>query len=167
VTSNERIIRSATKALAGELQLPVATGYCLRLVRIIVEHALGINFYATYLTHRVERAPGDDTDPWARDLERSLREGGHGIITPPAGANSRYIGNRTLRELAQPGDLLFRWDVAPTKAGTNVGHVGILLAHDLVLENINPRFRPDGFHRRGTSVTPLVHYRTTLVARLP
>jgi hypothetical protein len=62
--------------------------------------------------------------------------------------------------------LLFRWDVAPTKAGTFVGHVGILLEHELVVENINPRFRPEGFNRRNTSVTPLVFYRTTLVARL-
>ena len=165
MTINDRIVRSAEKALAGELQIPVATGYCLRLVRVIVENALGIDFYGTFLTHRVDRAATDDTDPWARDLERSLRESGHAVILPDD--RQRYIGNRALREFARPGDLLFRHDVAPTKAGTNVGHVGILLAHGLVLENINPRFRPEGFHRRGTSVTPLVFYRTTLVARLP
>ena len=164
MTSNERISRSCTKALAGELQLPVASGYCLKAVRIVVEHALGISFYDSYLTARVERAPGDDNDPWARDMERSLRSDGYGIIEPTPG--QRYIGNRIMRELAQPGDLLFRWDVAPTKAGTFVGHVGILLEHDLVLENINPRFRPEGFNRRNTSVTPLVFFRTTLVARL-
>ena len=164
MTSNERISRSCTKALAGELQLPLASGYCLRAVRIIVEHALNIDFYGTYLTSQVERAAGDDLDPWARDLERSLKMDGFGILEPPAG--QRYVGNRIMRELAKPGDLLFRWDVAPTKAGTFVGHVGILLEHELVVENINPRFRPEGFNRRNTSVTPLVFYRTTLVARL-
>lgn len=165
MTTNDRIVRSAEKALAGEIQLPVATGYCLRLVRVVVEHALQIDFYGTFLTHRVERAAGDDNDPWARDLERSLRESGHAVILPDD--RQRYIGNRVMRELARPGDLMFRHDVAPTRAGTNVGHVGILLANGLVLENINPRFRQEGFHRRGTSVTPLVFYRTTLVARLP
>lgn len=165
MTSNERIVRSAEKALAGELQVPVSSGLCLRLVRVIVENALGIDFYQQFLTHRVERAPGDDMDPWARDLERSMREGGHAILTPTPG--QRYVGNRAIREFAQPGDLLFRHDVVPTAAGTHVGHVGILLHNGVVMENINPRFRPEGFHRRNTALTPLVFFRVTLVARIP
>lgn len=165
MTSSERIIRSAEKALAGELQLPVSSGYCLRLVRMVIEHALDIDFYGTYLTHRVERAPSDDTDPWARDVERSMRLGGYAVLAPQP--NQRYVGMRALKEVAMPGDLLFRHDVAPTRAGTNVGHVGILLHNGLVLENINPRFRPEGFHRRNTAVTPLVYYRVTLAARIP
>lgn len=165
VTSSEKIVRSAEKALAGELKLPVAPGYCLRMVRLIVEHALGIEFYNEFLTHRVERAPGDDNDPWARDLERSMREDGYAILQPMTG--QRYVGARIIKEFAQPGDLLFRHDVAPTKQGTNVGHVGILLHNNLVIENINARFRNDGFHRRGTSLTPVPYYRTTLVTRIP
>lgn len=165
MNSNEQIVRSAEKALSGELPLPVTSGLCLRLVRLVIEHALGIDFYAEYLTHRVERAAGDDTDPWARDLERSMRLGGFAVLEPQS--KQRYVGMRALKELAMPGDLLFRHDVAPTRAGTNVGHVGILLHNGLVLENINPRFRPEGFHRRNTAVTPLVYYRVTLAARIP
>lgn len=164
MTSSEKIVRSASKALSGELQLPASSGYCLRLVRLVVEHALNIDFYGTYLTHKVERAAGDDHDPWARDLERSMRLSGLAVLEPQP--NQRYIGMRALKEHAMPGDLLFRHDVAPTRAGTNVGHVGILLHNGLVLENINPRFRPEGFVRRNTAVTPLVYYRVTLAARI-
>lgn len=145
--------------------MPVTSGLCLRLVRLVIEHALDIDFYAQYLTHKVERAAGDDHDPWARDLERSMRHADLAIAEPQP--NQRYVGMRALKELAMPGDLLFRHDVAPTKAGTFVGHVGILLHNGLVLENINPRFRPEGFHRRNTAVTPLVYYRVTLAARIP
>ena len=54
MTSSEKIVRSASKALSGELQLPASSGYCLRLVRLVIEHALNIDFYGTYLTHKVE-----------------------------------------------------------------------------------------------------------------
>jgi len=165
VTSNEKILRSIDKAINNELPMPIPAGFCLKLVRLIVEDALSIDFYRTFLTHRVERADGDDNDPWARDLERSMRNAGLGILAPQA--NQRYVGNRIIKEHALPGDLLFRHDVAPTPAGTNVGHVGILMHHGLVFENINPKFRPEGFNRRSTSMTPLAFYRVTLVVRIP
>jgi len=165
MTTNEKIVRSAIKTIHNQLLAPVPTGLCLRLVRIIVEDALKIDFYQTYRTHVVERVPGDDSDPWARDLERSFRENGFAVCVP--GEGERYIGKRKLEQVAIPGDLLFRHDVAPTPQGTNVGHVGILIENGLVIENVNYRFRSESFQRRGTCLTPLSHFKTTLVARIP
>lgn len=145
---NRLILNSAHQALRGDLKVvDHASGFCLRAVREVLEHAFLMKphaFYATYLSHRVERYQNDNTDPWARDMERSLRA--QGMAVP--------IAERL------PGDLVFQWKAAPTGSRSPeghpnyYGHVGILLERDLIFENINPKYRPGGFTRQMLSLTP-------------
>jgi hypothetical protein len=165
VVNNAAIVESGYKVLRGELGAPSNSGLCLMLTRLIVENAFGLPSHGWYKwrTHVVERAPGDDNDPWARDMERSMREGDFGVLTPPDG--SRYVTGAQLAAVAEPGDLLFRWDVARTRAGTFIGHVGVLMDGQMVLENINPASRPGSFQLGSTALTPLSMFPVTLVAR--
>jgi len=155
------VIESANKVLSGALRAPEHPGLCLQLARIIIEDAYGLKPYAFYnwLTNPVERDPADDRDPWARDMERSLRLAGMAYEF----SEGRYIRPETIIQEAEPGSLLFRWDVARSPYGTFIGHVGVLLDNGMVLENINPRFRKTSFFRGNTAITPLADFPTTTV----
>jgi len=165
VAGNERVVESAYRLIRGELRAPASAGLCLMLARLVVEDAFGLPSHGWYrwLTHRVEREPGDDTDPWARDMERSLRAGGFGVAEPAAG--ERYVSSVALAPVCEAGDILFRWDVAKTRQGTFVGHVGILMPGEMVLENIGPASRKRSFFNGPTALTPLSDFPVTLAAR--
>jgi hypothetical protein len=145
---NRRVVRSVEDAYAGRLKVvDHASGMCLRVTREILEAAFNLEpfgLYQRYMTERVERNPGDDPDPWARDLERSLR---NRQMAVPA-------------EEAIPGDLLFQWQTAPTGTVNDrgepnyYGHVGILMPGNLIFENINPKHRRFGFSRGMIAITP-------------
>jgi hypothetical protein len=170
VSTNELVVDSAYKVLRGEMTVPTEAGYCLQLTRLIVEDACNLEPWGFYKwrTHIVERAPTDDTAPWARDMERSLNAAGMSIAGPmldPKVREDRYVPMVVLASLVEPGDLLFRWDVARTRAGTFIGHVGILLPGGVVLENVSPGSRPNSFRRNVTSVTPLKFFPVTLAVR--
>jgi hypothetical protein len=156
-----QVIESANRILNGTLQAPEHSGFCLQLARIIIEDAYGLKPYAFYnwLTHPVERDPADDREPWARDMERSLKNAGMAYDFN----DGRYIRSEQILNKAEPGSLLFRWDVARSHHGTFIGHVGILLDNGMVLENIHPRFRKRSFFRGSTAVTPLKDFPTTTV----
>ena len=167
---NDRIVESGYRVLRGELTVPRSAGLCLQMVRLVVEDACDLAPYGFYRwrTHVVERAATDDDSPWARDMERSLKAAGMAVAEPtpnPKTREDRYVSMMHLASVAEPGDLLFRWDVAQTRAGTWIGHVGILMPGNLVLENIAPSSRPESFQRQSTSLTPIQNFRVTLAAR--
>ena len=167
---NESVVDSAYKVLRGEMTVPTEPGYCLQLTRLIVEDACKLEPWGFYKwrTHPVERADGDDQSPWARDMERSLKLAGMSVAEPtsaPKTTEDRYVPMVELVSVTEPGDLLFRWDVARTKAGTFIGHVGVLLPGGVVLENVSPQSRPNSFKRTVTSLTPLRLFPVTLAVR--
>jgi hypothetical protein len=147
-TPNQMILAAAHDAINGDLKIiDHASGMCLRAVREVIEAAFGMpshQLYQVYLSDRVERNPGDDSAPWARDFERSVRS--QGMAVP--------FDDRL------PGDIVFYWKAAATgtrdAAGNPnyYGHVGILLENDMILENINPKHRPAGFSRQMLSLVP-------------
>ena len=85
-------------------------------------------------------------DPWTSDLESSMK----------------YLGYGVKSEDRQPGDLIFNW-----RGAKPYGHVGLLLEHGQVLENIKTSYRPKSIHLgRHLSLTPLENFSHTLIARL-
>jgi hypothetical protein len=115
MTTNDKIINSAYKAMLGSLPVEnSAGGWCLRVVRQIVQDALEINhsqFYSRFMTVKAEGTnPGI---PSARDVQLSLRTLGYGVP----------------EEEIAPGDLFFSWKPMPD------GHVGIMISRDHALEN--------------------------------
>jgi hypothetical protein len=185
---NDLIVRTAYSHIAGGLLGPRdekgrdVSGRCLQLTRIILEAALGLekppgggHAWYRWLTHPVPRpvgAPPARTDPWARDMERSLRLQGMAVIAPEP--EHRYIHIGTIMDLGKPGDLIFRFDTAlhplnPKNAPDPfwIGHIGILMPGNLILENINPLYRKPGFgmSRGPTRLTPLGEWPVTLVVR--
>lgn len=156
--SNERIQASAWAAARGALKgLPQRPGLCLALARVIVEAALGMDsheLYARYLVAGTSRRKGDERarlaaaklDPWAADLEASAKRLGWAV--PAAERLS--------------GDLVF--DHA---AAQPYGHVGVLLDHSTVLENIDPAYRPGSIILPNhLALTPFRARPWTLVARV-
>lgn len=160
--ANELILESAYSVAHGILREPTdaqgrkVSGFCLAQTRIIVEDAFGWashQWYREYVTDWVQ-PPGYDRGlgHWARDAERSLRN----------------LGMSVPVEERRPGDLVFNWKSAYSMQwGAYIGHVAVLLHGDMVLENINPRFRlGEGFSRHVTSITPLAAWeRVTTVIR--
>ena len=151
---NEQIRAAAYAAARGELLVPSSSGMCLALVRIVVERALWEGrreFYRRYLVAETSMRDGKDkgnalTDPWANDLAASMKALGYGVEL----------------EDRQPGDLIFNW-----KGAKPYGHVGLLLEHGQVLENIRVSYRPKSIHLgRHLSLTPLELFSYTLIARL-
>lgn len=114
MSANERVEQAAFEVIAGRRQVYDAEpGYCLKLVREIVQAGMGWNYDEFYslLTYRVE---GNETGPpWARSLQRSLRN----------------LGNLVPWEEREGGDLVFNFRPA------RQGHVGVLVGRSLVLEN--------------------------------
>ena len=170
MTPNERITQSAYALLRGEIRAePDQPGLCLALVRVVLEHAFWNGQWALYdrhLSHRVERSPGSSSDPWARDAERSLSRQGMALDLPRQpfeGDTQRYVNLDAAAGQLQPGDLLLRWDTALNRYGDYVGHVGILMPGDLVLENV--AHRPGSLQRGPTTLSRLGAWPVTTVVR--
>ena len=151
---NDHITRAAWDAATGRIPVPTKPFYCLSLARRIIEHAIfndEYRFYDTYLTTgssmRIGKHAGKQRqDPWASDLEASMK---HLRYTIPV-------------DERQAGDLIFNH-----KAAQPYGHVGILIDQNTVLENIRNEYRPHSIHLgRYLSLTPLEHFKHTLIARL-
>ena len=135
---NTAIVLAAALTINGTIGTPQAH-YCLRLVREIVESAYGMPsgaFYTMYWTHRVEE--NRTSEPWARDLERSLRAAGLAVPIP------------------QAGDLVFNHQVA-----WPYGHAGVMLSDVLVLDVWPNATGPP------LRVTPVWEWAPTTVVRLP
>lgn len=142
--SPSNIASAASKVIAGELNVETSPWYCLKVTRQIVEHAYGWTpgeFYQHYWREKVEENTTDE--PWARDLERSLRNMGYAVPT------------------LEPGYLIFDY----TKAKP-WGHVAVMLTSELLLENTPA---PRGF--RGRGALRVTHIREwgepTTIIRLP
>lgn len=153
--TNQKIVAAAWGALKGDVGVPLEPGWCLSAVRMIVEEALGLEpwgFYERFLVGSPKALPEHESW-WARDCERILRE--KGLAVP--------IKDR------KPGDLLFNYEAAYSRQyQANIGHVGILLEHDMVIENINPRWRPaSGIFPSSLALTPFKRWPATLAVRLP
>lgn len=160
------VVESAYKVLRGELAAPQESGYCLTLVRLIIQDAYNLT-YDEFYAHRTDPVPRPNlSTPWARDMERSFRAQGMAVPIPvtwgPNG-DSRYIDTNDKR--LKPGDLLFRSDTATNSAGMDVGHVAVLMPGKLVLENIDPQYRPKSLSRGVTSLTPLGNWPVTTAIR--
>lgn len=167
----DRIVSSSYKLLRGEFKSePALGGYCLQLVRIVVEDAFkwpGFRFYEVLGTQRVERSKGSDWDWWARDIERSLANSPHSVDLPrtgPIGDPARYVDIGKASGLLLPGDILFRWDTAKNVHGDWVGHAAILLPGELVLENVASR--AGALQRGATKLSRLGAWPITSVARI-
>jgi hypothetical protein len=168
-TANDRIVDAAHQLLRGELAEPRRSGLCLQLVRVVIERAYGLpshDWYRRWRTITVWRSPGSDRDPWARDMEASLRDARKDLPLPrtgPAGDPARYVDLAAPDLL--PGDLLFRWDTARNAAGDFVGHVGILMPGGLVLENVSPTYRAGALSRGPTVLSRLGAWPVTTAVR--
>lgn len=136
--NNEKIVRAAWEILRMGKYSNVS-GWCLALVRVVIERALDITLYGDYVSERVESTHANRSW-WARDAERSLRN----------------LGMAVHLKDTQPGDLLFKYDSARNKDGDYVGHVGLLISPGVIFENINPSYRPKAYIRKGAlSLSPL------------
>lgn len=180
MTPNDRIVSAAYAVLRGDnpnmeprnAAGTVIGGMCLAQVRLIVERALYGGRYAWYAAQRVIRvqeAERASADPYARDMEASLRHLGLTLDLPRrayGGDPTRFVDlfETTRRNLLLPGDLLFRWDVVPDANGVLIGHVAVLLPGSLVLENVTTR--PGAMKRGATTVSRLGAWPVTSVARL-
>lgn len=156
--SNQRIAAAAWQAATGHLTgLPQKPGYCLMLVRLVVEHGLSWRdgeLYDRHLVAATTRRPGTPAErlkaaqrnKWAADMEASVKQLGWAI---PAAERL-------------PGDLVFNHEAAAP-----VGHVGVLLDHNTVLENIDPAYRPGSIILPNhLALTPYASRPWTLVARV-
>lgn len=156
------VIESCYKVLQGRLPVPTMPGLCLKLVRLVIEDAYGMpsgKFY-DWRTDVVDQYVRASQDPYARDMERSLRYAGMAVELDYHG---RYVKLDDAR--IKPGDLLFRYDTAKDARGIWVGHVGILMPGGLVLENIDPRSRLKSLNRGPTCLTPFGFWPVTTVIR--
>lgn len=158
--NNQKIVDAAWDVVRGDAPEPTdkdgnaISGQCLAQVRIIIERAFYNGHWRFYDLHRTHIVDGDrraSLDPYARDMEASLRDQGMSLKLPrygPLGASQRYVDlshEDTIRAL-RPGDLLFRFDVVPDRNGVWIGHVAILMPGNLQLENVAHRA---GALRRG------------------
>lgn len=129
---SERIVHSVYKAMRGALPVPrQESGYCLRLVRIVLENALGWPDEELYrrFPNQVEGNTPKPRPWFARDIERSFRDEGWGV---------------PLSE-AQPGDIAAYYDAALNEYSEYVGHIAIVMPGDdgnlWIFENIAPEYR--------------------------
>jgi len=129
--------------MRGELDVPrVTSGYCLRLVRIVLENALGWPDEELYrrFPNKIETNTPQPRPFWSRDVQRSLRDADWMVPL----------------EERQPGDILAYWRAALNTHGDYVGHIGILLPGGFILENIDPAYRAGlgAFSSNALSLTP-------------
>jgi hypothetical protein len=139
---NLKIVKACWEVVQGSLVTEGRGGFCLRFVRQVVEHAYGWkagDFYRRFHTHTVEE--NTTTEPWARDLERSMRSNGMAVKDP------------------QAGDMIFDY-----KRAKPYGHVALMLSNSMVLE-LSPTRR--GFARGNINLVTLKEWGTpTTVIRL-
>jgi len=151
MTPNETILHAVQRFMAGHVDANEQDGYCLGFVTSILQAAFTLpiaEFYAKFVKLRADPVAHWESDgPWARDAEKSLRALGMAVHDP------------------QPGDLLFIWRDAKSdewsrEAGHDVyiGHVGILIAPGLLIENVNPSYRPHSFSRGQIQLTPTAYW---------
>lgn len=160
MTTNDRIVKAAIAAANGQVpNLPQQSGYCLQFVRMVVEWGLydgrDREFYRRHLVAGTTRRGGTPlerllearVDPWAADME----------------ASAKALGWPVMGILRQAGDLVF-----DHKAAEPVGHVGVLISKDMVLENIHRKYRPGSIHlgHGSLSITAYSARPWTLVARV-
>ncbi len=147
-SANKAILEALGRWFNGKAELDEREGYCLGFVTSVLREALALpipEFYDRYVRERadpVEHWVQDE--PWARDVQKSLRALGMGVEKP------------------EPGDLLFVWRDAKSETWTAreghevyIGHVGVLLAPGGVLENVRAAWRPQSFNRGEIQFTPL------------
>jgi hypothetical protein len=144
-----RVITSAGATPAERRILGVRRGYCLMLVRLIVEGALGWSdgdLYRRFGVARTTRGAATRTDwSWfAADMEASAKRLGWPVP----------VADR------RAGDLVFSHELAAP-----VGHVAVLLTPSLMLEAADPARRPRAFSRGDLCITPFGAWEPTLVAR--
>ena len=135
---NTAMVLAVTLALNGTITTP-QSGYCLRFVRQVVEFAYNMPdsaFYGLYWTHRVEE--NHTNEPWARDLERSLRAAGLAVVAP------------------QAGDLVFNYRIL-----WPYGHAGVMLS-DILVVDVQPHATGPPLR-----VTPVWEWGPTTIIRLP
>lgn len=121
---NTKILESSLKAWGGQIAVENSSGgWCLRVVRQIIQDALGIDhaeFYRRYMTHQAVGT--DPAIPYARDVQYSLRQQGLAV------------------KVAKAGDIGCSWRPMP------YGHIWIYISPSIVLENLDGS-RP--FAKRG------------------
>lgn len=157
--TNQKIVASLKRAIAGKLPgIPAKPGMCLQFTRMVVEDALKLpshDFYRRWLLDGTTKRGNDPAkrlaearlDPWASDIERSMKLAG---LAAPA-------------LLRRGGDLVFNFE-----ASAPIGHVGILLDRNWVVESVNAAYRPESINLPNLiSLTPYSSRPWTLVARLP
>lgn len=156
--TNERIANTCWQIAGGNTLLDkLAHGFCLQGVRLVIEYALhwpSHDLYRRYLVAgttgreggEAERLAAARADPYASDLEASMKR----------------LGLAIPGEAKQPGDLVFDYERAKP-----IGHTGIYLGNNLILEVVSPAHRPRSFSRANICLTPYPDWSPTLVARLP
>lgn len=157
-TPNDLILDQVNKIIHGQssVMYDKTPGMCLAVTRQVIEKALKKPshwLYDRYIHDWVQPEGYDRAEGhWARDFERSAKLLGWAV---------------SLRD-RKPGDIVFNWKAAySARWGAYIGHVGILIDNDLVFENIDPKYRQHSFQRHALAITPLNHFPTTLVARVP
>lgn len=115
-TKNDLIVQAVYDAMAGKYPVELRPLYCLKLARQVVEYGFGWpsgEFHRQYWKEKVEE--NKTKEPWARDVQRSLRR----------------MGKQIPFEDRMAGDLGFIW-----QAAFPVGHCGvIMLDGDWFFEN--------------------------------
>lgn len=137
MSDREKIEAGAWDVVAGKLITTTEPGLCLAFVRQVLEHALGWPSHRLYeLAVTSWVIPGWDQDQGhvSRDAERDLRD----------------LGMTLTGDRVRGGDILFNWRAAwSTRYDAYVGHVGIALGDDLVLEVVLPAYRPQALVKGG------------------
>lgn len=133
--------------MRGEIDVPrVTPGFCLKLVRCVLESALGWREMELYerFPEKIETVTPVATRAfYARDIQRSFREARWGV---------------PLDEM-QPGDILTHWKSA-WNGDDWVGHILIIMPEGFLLENISSRYREGmgAFSSGALSLTPAGNY---------
>lgn len=170
-TPGDLIAKAALAVMRGQVpNTPVESGECLAFVRVVVQRALAISFDEFY-SHGIRVESKTPNRPWwARDMERGLRAEGWAVNTPrygPTGDPGRYQQTENVRNI-RPGDLFFRNDTATNRQGEDVGHVGIYMGGGLIMENIDPQYRPYSARLAkdyNVSLTPIGSWPVTTIIR--
>jgi len=147
---NPKIMNALDRWAGGIVSLDENKNHCLGFITSAIENGAGISiaeFYSTYVKWHADPVEHwTEDEPWARDAEHSLRKLGMGI---------------SIHDV-EPGDLLFIWRDAEAKEWSKreghtvyYGHVGILIAPGLLIENVDPAYRPHSFHRGNIQITSL------------
>lgn len=155
---NQQIRIAAWHAATGRIpELPTDPGWCLMFVRLVVEQALQLpagGMYDRWLVAGSSYRPGSP--------EERLAAAKRSKMATDMEASAKRLGWGVPFHTRLPGDIVFNYRAAPP-----FGHVAVLLDRDTVLENIDPRYRPDSVHLPSNlSISPLESVPWTLTARI-